>query len=309
MLINLEFAKTMINAINSKFRRVQSDVDAIKSDAPNWNEPNSESHAYIKNKPCYDYIEPSVVIWESDSAEVSSRFSLILVDLVDGWLIEGGKYRLTVDGVETTYTCAADADGRGLYIGGGYSDANNGGIFQSHTNTILHAWSRHLWDYGQKVRLEGPLRRYKKLDTSLYDSVISVNGKTGEVQITPEDIGAACADSKIINAGQLYILRAIYGTYKGKPCGTLYLGGERWLSKVTISTGEEAFGFGPYATILTGIKTPINNDDAANKDYVDATVAAARESIKLRSSTEGSTKLFEITVNDDGIISATEVVK
>ena len=81
MFPDLEFIKTCLNAITDKFRRVKSDVDAVKSDvdavksdvdavkdAPDWNEPNSDSHAYIKNKPCYDYIEPSGVIWESDNA-------------------------------------------------------------------------------------------------------------------------------------------------------------------------------------------------------------------------------------------------
>ena len=106
-----------MNAITSKFKRiksgvdaVKSDVDAVKSDAPDWNEPDSTSHAYIKNKPCYNYVEPNAVIWESDSAGTSGQGALVLIDLVDGWLIEGETYRLTVDGVETTYTCVADAE-------------------------------------------------------------------------------------------------------------------------------------------------------------------------------------------------------
>ena len=136
---------------------------------PDWNEPDSASHAYIKNKPCYDYIEPSGVIWESDSAGTSDQGPIMLIDLVDRWLVEGETYRLTVDGVETTYTCASDADGDGLYIGAGFS-TYNGGIFQYHTSTILHAYTNNLWNDGQKVRLEGPLRRYKKLDVSLYEA-------------------------------------------------------------------------------------------------------------------------------------------
>lgn len=200
MFPDLEFIKTCLNAIADKFRRVKSDVDAVKSDvdsvkssSPDWNEPDTASHSYVKNKPCYDYIEPSGVIWESDSAGTNGQSALVLVDLGDGWLIEGETYRLTVDGVETTYVCAADADGRGLYIGASYADFNNGSIFQSNTNAMLSACTSGLWNYGQKVRLEGPLRKYKKLDTSFYDAVMSVNGKTGDVQITPNNIGAATA--------------------------------------------------------------------------------------------------------------------
>ena len=323
MLINLEFAKTMINAIVAKLRRVQSDVDAvksdvdaIKSDAPDWNEPNSDSHAYIKNKPCYDYIEPSGVIWESDSAEVNKTsgggaYSLLLADLADGWLIEGEEYRLTVDGVETAYTCAADADGRGLYIGGGYKSYAKGGIYQSYTDANLYAFVRNLWSKGQKVRLKGPLRKYKKLDTTLYDAVTSVNGETGDVQITTENIGAASVDNLLFPSGSSGVfVNVIYGTKNGETCSALYLGGDRFFRKgTTTDTGEVYFYLGPIATILGGVKTPISDNHAANKGYVDATVAAARESIKLRSSTEGSTKLFEITVNDDGVISTTEVVE
>lgn len=292
MFPNLVFVKTALNAITAKFQRVKSDVDAVKanvdavksdvdavksdvdavkSNPPDWNEPGSASHAYIKNKPCYDYIEPSVAIWESDSAGTSGQGSLMLVDLDDGRLIEGETYRLTVDGVETMYTCAADAAGNGLYIGTGYADVNGGNIYQSNTSTELRAWTRGLWNDGAKVRLEGPLRRYKKLDTSLYDAVTSVNGETGEVQITPENIGAANAGTKIISD---HILDAIYGTNNGDTCTVLYLGGNRYF-RHTIGTGTvgECFVLGPIDTILGGIRTPINDDQAANKGYVDATIA------------------------------------
>ena len=314
MFLDLEFIKTCLNAITARFRRVKSDVEAVKSDAPNWNEPDTASHSYIKNKPCYDYIDPGVVIWASDSAEVnetegSGVVHLLLADLVDGWLIEGETYRLTVNGVETTYICAADADGRGLYIGAGYSSIS-GSIFQPNTDTSLYAYAKNLWRKGQKVRLEGPLRRYKKLDTSLYDAVVSVNGEAGDVQITPENIGAAKAGSIYVAVGSTaYIVKAIYGTYDGAPCDRLYLGGAKWLARRLLTTGEECFALGPKDTLLAGIKTPTYADCAANKAYVDVMVASTRESIKLYSSTEGSAKQFELTVNDDGIISVAEAAE
>ena len=164
----------------------RTDVPVVKIDKkylvqPDWNEPDSTSHAYIKNKPCYDYIEPSGVIWGSDSARTSAQSALTLVDLVDGWLIKGETYRLTVDGVETTYTCAADSNGRGLYIGTGFA-VFGGGFFQYYTDATLRAYTDGLWNDGQKVRLEGPLRRYKKLDTSLYEAaaVDSTLTQTGQ---------------------------------------------------------------------------------------------------------------------------------
>ena len=284
MFPDLEFVKTALNAITAKFQRVKSDVDAVKSDvdavksdvdavkseAPDWNEPDSATHAYIKNKPCYDYIEPSGVIWESNSAGSSGQGALMLVDLVDGWLIEGETYRLTVDGVETTYTCAADADGDGLYSGTGFGSGYSS-IFQFNTSTELCAYTPNLWNDGAKVRLEGPLRRYKKLDVSLYEAVASVNGETGEVQITPENIGAAKAGTRIVSD---HILDAIYGTNNGDTCTVLYLGGNRYFKHTTgEGTVGECFILGPIDTILGGIRTPINDDQAANKGYVDATVA------------------------------------
>ena len=304
---NVDAVQSNVDAVQSNVDAVQSNVDTVKQSVPDWDEPNSASHAYIKNKPCYDYIESSGVIWESDSADTSGMGVLIVVDLVDGWLIEGETYRLTVDGVTTTYTCAADADGRGMYIGAGYLNGS-GSISQSNTDARLQAWTTGLWVYGQKVRLEGSLRRYKKLDTTLYDAVVSVNGETGEVQITPENIEAANAGSLVVS--NTILSSVIYGTRKGETCNTLYLGGNRFLQHSSVAdTGEECFFLGPEATILAGIKTPTINDQAANKGYVDATVAAPRDSIRLYSSTEGSTKQFEITVNDDGVISAVEVAE
>ena len=279
MFPDLEFIKTSLNAITAKFRRVKSDVDAVRSDvdavnrsAPDWNESDTASHSYVKNKPCYDYIEPSVVIWESDSAGTSDQSPLVLVDLVDGRLIEGETYRLTVDGVETTYTCAAASNGLGLYIGAGFASFN-GGIYQFHTDTILRAYTSNLWGEGQKVRLEGPLRRYKKLDISLYDAVTSVNGETGKVKITPESIGAAKVKS-MYSDGHHY--DAIYGTISGNTCDSLYLGVKTFIQRRIFAGTNEAcfrFGYGESPIILAGIKTPTSNDHAANKGYVDKTVA------------------------------------
>lgn len=275
----IEAIKTLLNAIMVRFRHVQANVDAVRSDvdavnrsAPDWNESDTASHSYVKNKPCYDYIEPSVVIWESDSAGTSGQSPLVLVDLVDGRLIEGETYRLTVDGVETTYTCAAASNGLGLYIGAGFASFD-GGIYQSHTDTILRAYTSNLWGEGQKVRLEGPLRRYKKLDISLYDAVASVNGETGEVEITSESIGAAKVKS-MYSDGHHYDV--IYGTISGNTCDSLYLGVKTFIQRRIFAGTNEAcfrFGYGESPIILAGIKTPTSNDHAANKGYVDKTVA------------------------------------
>lgn len=56
-------------------------------------------------------------------------------------------------------------------------------------------------------------------------------------------------------------------------------------------------------------KTPTQDSHAANKKYVDDTVAAhvTDKKLILSSSTAGSTKKFEITVDDSGTLKATEV--
>lgn len=321
MFPDLEFIKTILNAITYKFRSVQSnvdavklDVDAVKSSVPDWNEPDTTSYSYIKGKPCYDYVEPDCVIYETPSAETSGQGALKLIDLIDGYLIEGEKYKLTVDNVETIYICNINDSGE-LYIGDDPSncDKSISGYDPKLYNpklgydASLYAWTNGLWSSGQSVKLEGALRRHKKLDSSFYDAVASVNDETGDVQITPKKIGAANAGSLVISD---HILSAIYGTYKGTDCTALYLGGDRYFAKDTLDdTREVCFSFGPYHTILAGIKNPIMYHHAANKGYVDATVAAARKSIRLYSSTEGSTKQFKLTVNDDGVISATRVVE
>ena len=314
MFRDLEFIKTILNAITFKFRNVQSnvdaiklDVDAVKSSVPDWNEPDATSHSYIKGKPCYDYVEPDCVIYETPSAETSGQGPLKLIDLIDGYLIAGEKYKLTVDNVETIYICNINDSGE-LYIGDDPSNCNksiSGYDPKRGYDASLYAWTDGLWSWGQSVKLEGALRRYKQLDSSFYDAVTSVNDETGDVQITPNKIGAANAGRRVVSE---HILYAIYGTDKDEDCTALYLGGDRYFAKTTLTdTGEVCFSFEPYNTILAGIKNPISDNHAANKGYVDATVAAAKKSIRLYSSTEGSTKQFDLTVSDDGVISATEV--
>lgn len=318
MFPNLEFIKTALNAITDKFRHVKTDVDAVqanvdavktdvdavktdvdavKNSAPDWNERNSASHAYVKNKPCYDYVDQNTVIWQSNSAGTSGQGALVLIDMGNNSIIEGETYKVTVNGVSKEYICETIEDE--LHI-------NGSGIFQKTiTNNVnfLYAWTT--WEERSSVKLEGPLRRYKKLDTKFYDAVMSVNGETGEVEITPENIGAAKVGTVFVATnGGTRLLPAIHGIISGEICGSLYLGGKRWFEKgITSDTGEECFLFSPINTILAGIKTPTHDAHAANKGYVDATVAAPRDSIRLYSSTEGSSKQFEIKVNDDSVIS------
>ena len=305
MFTDLEFIKTALNAITTKFRRVRSDVDAVRSDVdvvkrgvPDWNESNGDSHAYIKNKPCYDYIEPSGVIYSANPVPSGSSGFVNLGDPGDRILIEGEEYVLTIDGIPNTYTCVLSDDGY-LHVHTIQQNPSGGDLSADYS----------AWENGKSsVKLEGPTRRYKKLDTRFYDAVTSVNKETGEVQITPEKIEAAKVGSLVVS--QSILDSAIYGTYRGKTCTWLYLGGNRFFGSATAAdTGESYFYFGPYDTILAGIKMPTSDNQAANKGYVDATVAAPRDSIRLYSSTEGSTKQFELTVNDDGVISAAEVAE
>lgn len=66
-----------------------------------------------------------------------------------------------------------------------------------------------------------------------------------------------------------------------------------------------AAGASKSSVILRGISTPVNDEDGVNKAYVDAKVSDT--ALILASSTEGSTKLFKVTVDDSGTITATEV--
>lgn len=59
------------------------------------------------------------------------------------------------------------------------------------------------------------------------------------------------------------------------------------------------------AHILRNIATPESYYDAATKDYVDGKISDTK--IILNSSTSGSIKKFEITVDDSGSLTATEV--
>lgn len=56
-----------------------------------------------------------------------------------------------------------------------------------------------------------------------------------------------------------------------------------------------------YDVLIKGVRTPVDNTDAANKKYVDDT------KLIVSSSTAGSTKKFKITVDDAGTLTATEI--
>ena len=279
---------TKIDTVNTKLENTNSVVDQV-SEQPDWNETNTASHAFIKGKPCYNYVEPNCVIYETSSAGISGQSSLTLTDLIDGYLMEGGEYKLTVDDVETVYTCNADESGN-LYIGAGYANPN-GSIFQY--GTTLEAYTDNLWLYGKSVKLEGALRRYKKLDTSFYDSVTSVNGNTGDIEITPESIGAA-------EVGNYAILSTLYGGVIYGKYGNDKISNMLALGKNAINYSNDTFKFVSNAR-LTGLRNPTGNYDAANKLYVDTTISDA---LKL-TSPDGST--WTISVDDDGTLSAVKL--
>lgn len=295
----LESIKTLLNGILSRMNKINDtvntkleniNVDVMKvSEQPNWNESNTTSHAFIKGKPCYDYVEPNCVIYETSSASESGRGPLTLIDLLDGYLIEGKRYKLTVDGVETVYTCNADEYGE-LYI---CNDSNNYSKSIFMFGTTICAWTNGLWVKGQNVKLEGALRRYKKLASSFYDAVASVNGNTGDIEITPESIGAAKVGTKVIFSEILS--GSIYGIYdNNKSSNTLVLGTN------AINYSNKTFRFVDNAR-LTGLQNPTDDNDAANKSYVDTAIS---DTLKL-TSPDGST--WTISVDDDGTLSAVKL--
>ena len=60
---------------------------------------------------------------------------------------------------------------------------------------------------------------------------------------------------------------------------------------------------------IINVGSPTDNSDAATKGYVDNILTAGNsDSVVIKSSTPNSTKKFRITVDDAGVISATEVV-
>lgn len=61
----------------------------------------------------------------------------------------------------------------------------------------------------------------------------------------------------------------------------------------------------PHDVLVKGVRTPVDDTDAVNKEYVDSRVG--NDYIILSSSTADSTKKFKITVDDTGTLTATEV--
>lgn len=309
--------KTALNAISLRLDALKKSFDWIADGlssitdrlssteaaipAPDWDENDPKSKNYVKNKPCYDYVEPNAVIWESNSAGESAQGALELIsDMGDNSVIEGETYTLTVNGVQTTHICQTNDD---------KLEITGSGIFQltwPDGVTSLKAWTT--WQQGSSVKLEGPFRQYKKLDTKFYNAVKSINGETGDVEITP--VGLKVPQVGDVVTSSFIFRRAIFGELSdGTTANRLYLGGGNMITGETnAGTNIPVIVFGANRKcILRSVENPVDDYDATNKSYVDKAVSAERNYILLNSSTEDSTKRFEITVDDSGTISAKEI--
>ena len=99
----------------------------------------------------------------------------------------------------------------------------------------------------------------------------TVNGKTGNVTLTYQDVGAAAAlhDHQLASAsGNGFMSAAQYSVVDSLAIAGLDLS----VRKHLVATA----GLDLSNNKLTGVSTPESNTDAANKGYVDASIAAAR---------------------------------
>ena len=99
----------------------------------------------------------------------------------------------------------------------------------------------------------------------------TVNGKTGNVTLTYQDVGAAAAlhDHQLASAsGNGFMSAAQYSVVDSLAIAGLDLSVRKHL--------VAAAGLDLSNNKLTGVSTPESNTDAANKGYVDASIAAAR---------------------------------
>lgn len=99
----------------------------------------------------------------------------------------------------------------------------------------------------------------------------TVNGKTGNVTLTYQDVGAAAAlhDHQLASAsGNGFMSAAQYTVVDSLAIAGLDLS----VRKHLVATA----GLDLSNNKLTGVSTPESNTDAANKGYVDASIAAAR---------------------------------
>lgn len=297
MFPDLEFIKTILNAITFKFRSVQSnvdavklDVDAVKSSPSDWNEPDTTSHGYINNKPCYLY-EITGTLFDD---HLINRTYLGYVADSDITFIEDNIYELYLDDV-LWYSGKAYLDDQYICVGGdGYHNAYVY-MYSSINNDLI--WGNYFDGIDKNLKIIGTAFKWKKLDKDLYDAVTSINGESGDVTIDADRIGAAQVFTDSNN--HRYVSTEGVHFYRGQSTRKLLYQGD---GHFEIETGQ-------VPNRITGVHRVIEDYDISNKKYVDDTINEFFNgtSLILPSSTSGSTKQFRITIDDSGTLTAVEI--
>lgn len=243
-----------------------------------WNNIEEGSLAHILNRPFYDDIVHKTYTFKNvpTSGQASATIGYIV-----GEFVTGESYTVNINGVD--YALIADDNGKisdGTHTILSYYD-------EVTSKTRLHAFT--WWPSGATVSISGPIHILKKLDGKFIDGVTSLNGEIGDVTIDCDKLGAAPIE---YDARLFYNLNYAdqipasfdwigdntkHGT--GLICGDTHIfnkyDGDTPILYIFNSEPAGTQSYYRYDSILRGIESPKNDNDAASKLYVDNSIAKA----------------------------------
>lgn len=333
-LIDNKGMETILNGLGSKLNDIE---EHAYSSRPDYNQNDETADDYIKSRPFYESVKENVLLLPETEVTIDNQGMpdyLVSTEFPFA-LVEGEKYSVTFDGVETEYTaysmnennvvCGYDIDdvdaGNGYVIISVQSDDSASGyllILITFDNSLVGSHTISI--RGREVKIVKIPDKFipdtiamrsdvdaLREDTTAYMAALIYSSNAYRVKPSYETIRNWVNDGKrvylIYENDKILRLSNVYGNAlvfsKSRLSGSYtiqLLTATIYEDSVTVNKCDsivlEKTNQPGYIPVSTGFG-PCYFDDLSQ--------------VVIKSSTEGSTKKFKLSVDDSGTISATEV--
>lgn len=290
---------------------------------PDWSQGDTTQADYIKNRTHHDAWSP-VVVDSVVTCEPGDDFTANFGLLLNTALVEGKTYTIRFDGKTYTSVCKNGGDGS-LYLGSDsffenlvFEDENDMfcimdmgefGCAVGFNEVVTEVFERHL------LIVQGEnTYTYISTEGHFFNLASSGLGFLYEIKIPHEDVMKGMTIQAVIDGQEKTLTSDVLTFVEAEDCVVVGYGGSplvavgKWSSQHPIE--------GIWVDLITNQEATVKSIDFVSPVFVPSLelkkldekfLPESVESVIIRSSTEGSTKKFKITVDDSGTITATEV--